>query len=153
MKLTQQSKNCRSVASQNFSSTRTKRYAEGIFSTTIWRRVWSRVKTPNPKLRRKQDITFTISAYIISKNSPGTILIGEWPCSKTGIVWGKSEFLNCLVILHAFYSRRNLGIVTTITELLCWRWIYGRHRALKSNRCGFAPPCVGRDMSLRRTVN
>ena len=146
MKLTQQ----RSVAPQNFSSTRTKRFTEGIFSTTLWRRMWSRVETPNLKLRCNQDVIFTLSAYIISKSNACTILIGDWLCSKTSYVWGTSEILTFLLILHAFYSRRNLGIVTTLTELHCWRWIYGRHRALRLNRFGYSPPCVGTDLSLNQ---
>jgi hypothetical protein len=132
MKLTQQSKNCRSIAPQNFSSTRTKRFAESIFSTTLWRHVRSRVKTPNPNLRCKQDLIFTPSSTIISKNSSGTIFIGDWLCSTTGYVWSTSEILTCLVILHAVYIRRTLGIITTLTELPCWRLIYGETSSPKA---------------------
>ena len=128
-------------------------FAEGVFRTTIWRRLWSRVKTPNPNLRWKKHFIFTHSSTIISKNSSVTILIGVWLCSVTGYVWGTNEILTCLVILHAFYSPRTLGIITTLTVLPCWCWIYGRHRALRPNHFGYSPVCIGTDLSLRPTLN
>jgi len=101
MKPTQQSKNCRSVAPKNFPFTSTKRFAEGIFSTTLWRCVWNRIQTPDLKLRCNQDVISTTSAYKISKPSLGTILVADWLCTKTGNVCDKSEILTCLVIPHA----------------------------------------------------